>query len=155
MEENHFHYFNPSPFAKSGRIHKLGDCVVRAICAATGKRWYEVYDTLCQKGRQIGAFGNNRQVYPHVLGDLGFCAVGIKREAGKKAMTVEDFCTSHPSGIYLLKVAHHLTCVIDGVVWDTWFPRDSTVYKYYFNAEKQNMKKAKKPSGLAIQLELF
>jgi len=123
--------YNPNPYIPTGKQHIFGDCVVRAICAATGKGWFEVYDMLCKKGRQIGDFGNSRQVYPLVLEELGFESSGIKRKKGEKALTVRDFCESHKEGIYILKLAHHLTCIKDGICYDTWFPQKKTIYRIY------------------------
>ena len=41
-------YFNPNPKARVGKDGKpqkwhLGDCAVRAICAATGMSWVDAY----------------------------------------------------------------------------------------------------------------
>lgn len=126
-----FEKYNPNPFTPKGQKHKFGDCVIRVICGAKGKSWFEVYDLLNAKGRETGDFGNSKQVYPHVLEELGFVRSTVKREKGKKALTVEKFCDQYQEGIYILGLAHHLSCVRNGVVFDTWYPQKSTVYSIY------------------------
>ena len=133
MKKVNFKYevFNPNPYHVKGQKAKNGDCVIRAICKASGLDWFKVYDMLCARGREVGDFGNNRTVYPSVIEDLGFKPVSVKRDAGKKAMTVERFIDEHPTGVYILRLAHHLTCVVDGVCYDTWYPQRMTIYKYW------------------------
>lgn len=131
ISEIHFKTFNPNPYTPKGKKHIFGDCVIRAICAATGKDWYEVFDLLTEKGRKTGDFGNSRLVYHLVLEELGFLASAQKREKGKKALTVKDFCENNQKGIYILRLAGHLTCVKDGICYDTWYPQKKSIYKIY------------------------
>ena len=35
-------------------------------------------------------------------------------------MTVDEFCYEYPYGTYLIRMKGHITCVIDGVINDTW-----------------------------------
>ena len=46
-------------------------------------------------------------------------------------LTVEQFAQQHPTGRYLVKVASHLTAVIDGVIKDAWNTSNEVVYKYF------------------------
>ena len=126
-----WNYYNPNPYYVKGKKHIQGDCVIRAICKAAGLDWFSVYDMLCAKGREIGSFGNHRTVYPSAIEELGFSSVSVKREKGKKALNVETFCDEHPTGTYILRLASHLTSVVDGVCYDTWYPQKQTIYKYW------------------------
>lgn len=126
-----FKVFNPNPMHKQGTKVTTGDCVIRAICKATGKDWYEVYDLLCAKGRQMGDWGNMVEVYTAVLDDLGFERVSVKRQKGVKAVNVKQFIEQHPDGVYILRLAHHLTCVYQGCCYDTWYPDTNTIYCYW------------------------
>lgn len=126
-----FEKFNPNPFAQEGKKHDKGDCVIRAICKATGMGWFDVYDELCAIGRLIGDWGDRKHVYSQMIESKGFMKVAVPRVKGKKATTVEQFCKDHPEGTFILRLAHHLTCVVDGVCYDTWYPQDYTVYLYW------------------------
>ena len=35
-------------------------------------------------------------------------------------MTIGDFADRNPHGTYLIRIVGHLTCLIDGVCYDTW-----------------------------------
>ena len=110
------------------------DCVVRAIAIATGKDYKEVYNEVAK-----------------IIGYTPRNSIKKKTEV-KKIMQHFDFkwvstmsigtgCTIHlredelPNGIIVASVSHHLTCIIDGVVNDTFNPsRDGTrcVYGYWY-----------------------
>ena len=126
-----FEKFNPNPYAVQGKVHDKGDCVIRAISKVTGMTWVEVYDELYQYGLSIGDFGNNKKVYGAMLKDKGYEFQSIKRVKGKTAPTVESFCKEHTSGSYILRLAHHITAIVDGVCYDTWYPQECTVYGYW------------------------
>ena len=120
-----------NPYYEKGKKYDFGDCVIRAIGRVTGMSWFEIYDLLAAKGREYGSFGNWKQVYEQVLSDLGFVWVSIPRAKGKKAMNVERFIKEHEQGGYILRLAHHLTSVLDGCCYDTFYPQGSTVYGYW------------------------
>ena len=126
-----YEVFNPNPYHVEGKKHTQGDCVIRALCKATGMGWFEVYDMLCAKGRELGDFGNKKSVYSTVLIELGWASVPLPRIKGKKAMTVESFIKEHPTGTYILRLAHHLTTIVDGICYDTWYPQSQTIYTYW------------------------
>ena len=39
-------------------------------------------------------------------------------------LTVGEFADKHPKGSYLVRIQGHLTCIIDGVIYDIWDCRD-------------------------------
>lgn len=120
-----------NPNYEIGKKYVYGDCVIRAICKVTGLDWYEVYDMLSAKGRELGSFGDMKFVYEAVLKDLGFIWVSCPRTKGVKALNVETFCKQHEHGGYILRLAHHLTAVCDGCCYDVWYPQGYTVYGYW------------------------
>ena len=126
-----FEKFNPNPLGRKDAC----DCVIRAICKITGMSWVEVYDELYQYGLSIGGFGNEKEVYSAMLKDKGYEFHAIKREKSKRACCVEQFCKEHPKGSYILRLAHHLTAVVDGVCYDTWYPQGCSVYGYWTKEE--------------------
>lgn len=126
-----FDFYNPNPLYEKDKSNHRGDCVIRAICAATKLDWYYVYDLLCAKGRELCDFGDRISVLQAAMPELGFNWTPIERLKRKKAMTVQDFIREYPSGTYILRLAHHLTAVVDGVCYDTWFPQSKTLYGYW------------------------
>lgn len=121
-----------NPYYEKGKKYDYGDCVIRAIGRTTQRSWFEIYDLLAAKGRQFGSFGNWKEVYEAVMKDLGFVWVSCPRTKGVKAMDVETFIKNHDGGAYILRLAHHLTAVVDGCCFDTWYPQKSTVYGYWY-----------------------
>ena len=41
------------------------------------------------------------------------------------------FCEMFPKGSYILNMAKHLSCCVDGVIYDTWDCSDKCVYTAY------------------------
>lgn len=123
---SHFVKSNPNPVKD-----KVGDCVFRALCHATGKSWLNVYDELCDLGRKLYCPPNWKDAYNRYLFLNGFLWTPLKRVKGCSAFTVKTFAETHPKGVYVLRLAHHLVCVRDGFWYDTWNCYDSSVYGYY------------------------
>ena len=122
---------------------RTGDCVVRAICNATGKDYKEVYDAINQlakaertgvrkRGKSNARTGVYKTTYKKYLESIGWKWVSC--------MGIGTGCTTHldenelPSGTLIVKLSRHLACVKDGVLYDTYdCTRDGTrcVYGYW------------------------
>lgn len=143
--------------AAAGFKGTTGDCVTRAIAIATGKPYKEVYDALNElakrertgkRKRKISSSrtGVYRSTYGKYLQTLGWEWV--------PTMKIGQGCRVHlnaaelPSGTILVRVTHHLTTMINGVIHDIYDPRriapnDATegepsercVYGYYHKKE--------------------
>lgn len=127
-----------------------GDCVVRAICNATGKDYKEVYDELfkrnkdfikngrCKVARALRKKGtsprdgNFKKVYEKYILELGFeWHPTMKIGSGMTVHVRED---ELPEGTLILRLSKHLTCVKDGILYDTYdCSQEGTrgVYGYY------------------------
>jgi hypothetical protein len=46
-------------------------------------------------------------------------------------LTVGDFARNHPTGTYLITMNGHITCCKNGVIYDTFDPRDRVVWGIY------------------------
>lgn len=109
------------------------DCVVRAIAIATDRDYKEVYNEIT---KIIGYTPRNsitKKDTKKVMNALGFEWVSC--------MGIGTGCTTHlreselPSGTIICQVTGHLTCVIDGIINDTFDPsRNDTrcVYGYWY-----------------------
>ena len=124
-------WWSNNPQAKRDKKYEYGDCVIRAIGRVTGMGWYELYDLLTEKGFELCDCWAQKQVYEAVLKDLGFVWVSCPRTKGVKAMYVAEFIKKHEKGSYILRLAHHLTAVVDGCCYDVWYPQNDSVYGYW------------------------
>ena len=116
--------YNPNPCCI-----RASDCVVRAICAATGEGWYKVYTELCVRGAALCDMPSVNRVWASYLKERGD---SMKRIAG--ACTVYDFAREHPDGIYILGTGTHAVSVIDGDYYDA-FDSGNELVRYYFTLE--------------------
>jgi hypothetical protein len=114
-------YTNPHPRG----IKSNDDCVVRAISIATGKDWLTVYDELCALGRELQAMPNDRLTFCTYLDRIAdrqtIQTVG-GRPTGKTVARMDS------SKTYVVRMAHHLACVKDGKIRDTWNCGDKSAY---------------------------
>ncbi len=131
-----------SKYYKAGEV---GDCVCRAISIATGRDYKEIHDLIneysknerkskrCSKSSARN--GVRKETSRKILESLGF--------VWTPTMQIGQGCKVHlredelPAGTLIVSVSKHLTCVIDGVIHDTYDPtRDGErcVYGYYKKA---------------------
>lgn len=107
-----YRYLNMNP-----KNRRVSDCTVRAFALAHDISWYRAYDLLSEYARKqcividdinfIDDFLNERYEYE--------C---FKCE--DKTITVAQICERYPSGIYLVTMNGHITCIINGCIYDTW-----------------------------------
>ena len=97
---------------------KVADCVIRAIAKAENKTWLEVFDLLTKIARENYSVLNDKTVYSTYLNK--YPKINVKHEVNgkKKRLTVKDVCKLE--GTYIVKIANHLTVVIDGKYYDIW-----------------------------------
>ena len=106
--------FNPNYKNKS-----VGDCVIRAICAAMDKDWGESYLDLCLQGYIMGDMPTSNVVWGAYLKNNGFSGELLPDEC-PNCYTVKEFCVDHSEGVYVLGTGSHAVAVIDGCYWDAW-----------------------------------
>lgn len=111
----------------------VGDCAVRAIANATGIDYKEVYNALKKlNGGKSCRDGTPKKVDKQYLTSLGWkWHPTMKIGSGCKVHLRED---ELPKGNLVVSVSGHLTCVKDGVIYDTYdCSRDGTrcVYGYW------------------------
>ncbi len=102
----------------SGR--KASDCVVRAIMKCSNKTWLEVFDGLTAIGRTEFCIPNEKRAYEKFLEKNGFKKQSMPRFTDNTRYTVKEFADANPKGTFIISVANHLTCMIDGTIYDTW-----------------------------------
>ena len=105
-------YHNQNPTKR-----EVNDCVVRAISLAEGNSWDSTYNKLSEIARMNGT----------LLDDVSFVEPYLDSKYDKVChlcknckKTVNDICDEYTNGIYLITMKGHITCIIDGVLYDTW-----------------------------------
>lgn len=125
-------YFNPNPKKRED----ASDCVVRALCKATGKDWDTVFNELVEIAFELKVMPNSDDAYKVYLErskDFKEHKISIKK--GSKRPTVQSFAEKHKKGTFVLRVANHLVTVKDGYFYDTWDCGIKSVYKYWEKIE--------------------
>ena len=113
-------YHNSNP-----KKREVNDCVIRAISKAENKTWDEVYSelsTLAQNQRIL--LDDMRFVEPYL--DSKYDRVCYKCNGCR--MTVGDFINRNQKGTYLITMQGHITCVKNGILFDTWDCRDKIIW---------------------------
>lgn len=110
---------------------RSGDCVIRSISLALDKTWNEVYDSLCEIGRDMCRVPNEDKVYEKYLTGLGFTKQKQLRKDDNTKYTAREFAENHRKGTYIVRLSHHLTCIKDGKIHDTWNCGEWTTGNYY------------------------
>lgn len=109
-----YKYFNPNP---EGNL--VGDCVIRAICASTGKSWDEVFDELTEVARGLKDMPSSNYVWAAYLKKLGYKR-SIIPDTCPDCYTVRNFIQDHPYGNYILGTGTHVIAVIGDNYYDAW-----------------------------------
>lgn len=123
-----FVYYNAHP---KGLL--VGDCVKRAITKATGLDYMEVQRELNRYKKISGAkdFNERSNCNGYVENVLHGIKYSFPATAGRKRMNGARFCEAYSEGSYILNMAGHWSCCVDGVIYDTWDCSLKTVYTAY------------------------
>lgn len=118
-----YKYYNANP---KGR--HVNDCTIRAISLATGESWNETYLELSDFARYLA-------IMPDDVVYIDAYLEGRFKEIYKcktcHQITVGEFVEMHPKGTFLITMSGHITCAIDGVIYDTFNPSDRFVWGVY------------------------
>ena len=114
---SHWKEFNPNP-----KKRNIGDCTLRAYCAAFGIDWEEAFDLASKIAKENSSM--IQYVSDKILQEHFGCTIDEKYNKktvkGKDRITVNEFALQHPYGKYVLHVRGHLVAVIDGRFYDSW-----------------------------------
>ena len=100
--------------------HKeVPDCVIRALSIALNKRWIDVYDDLCQLGREEYNVPCADAVWGKYLYEMGFEPF-LLPESCPRCVTISEFCRMYPLGTYIIGTGNHAVAVINGDYYDSW-----------------------------------
>ena len=126
------------------KASNVGDCVCRAICNATGEDYKKIYDLINELSknertskRKRGTSNARSGVYKSTEKKIIEDILGWKWHS---CMTIGSGCKVHltdselPNGNLIVRVSKHLTCVKNGILYDTYdCSRNGTrcVYGYW------------------------
>lgn len=130
--------------SKYFKASNVGDCVCRAICNATGEDYKKIYDLINELSknertgkRKRGTSNARSGVYKSTEKKIIEDILGWKWHS---CMTIGSGCQVHltdselPNGNLIVRVSKHLTCVKNGILYDTYdCSRNGTrcVYGYW------------------------
>lgn len=103
-----FEYYNANPLNND-----ISDCFIRATSLAEGLSWRQCQEKLSRLAREQGEMLDNVDFVENYLDNR------YPRQC-HYSKTVGEFIDEHPRGIYLITMPDHITCVIDGVCYDTF-----------------------------------
>lgn len=110
-----YEYYNNNPLDKD-----IADCVVRAISLAEGISWRDCQRKLSNIAREQGQMIDSVEFAEDYLDER------YPRQC-HYSKTLEEFINEHKHGIYVVTMQNHITCVIDGVCYDTFNPTDRII----------------------------
>lgn len=123
-----FKYYQPN---KKDIKDNYGDCVIRALTKVLNMDWQQVFDLLVPIAKEFQCMPNTPIAYEKLLTNSEFVYTGISNKKGTKRPTVESFAKSHKQGTYILRVAHHIVALVDGIYYDTWNCGSKSLYGYW------------------------
>jgi len=122
--DKHWHEYNPNPKGKN-----IGDCTLRAYCAAFNISWEEAFDIASEIAKENGSL--IQYVSEKVLVEHFGCTIDDKYNKKvvkpKERITVSEFATTHPYGVYILRMRGHLVTLRNGEYWDSWDSGDKKI----------------------------
>lgn len=121
-------YWNDGGRAAAGFTGFCGDCVTRSIAIGTGISYRAVYDQLGDAANKTPRNGLSTEIANAYLLKANWTFEQFD-EIGFEPL-------SFPRGTYIVHLVHlhsrragHLSCVVDGVVHDTWNPAEDDSYR--------------------------
>lgn len=111
----------------------VGDCVKRAIAGATGIDYMEVARQLnrAKKITHCDVFNERKNIRYYLLEVLHTTELKFPAVKGASRMNGKRFSQMFPNGRYILNMAGHLSCCVNGIIYDTWDCSDKCVYSAY------------------------
>lgn len=125
-----FVFFNPNPVGA-----RTGDCVIRAICAAEGKSWDDVYSELALEGYIMKDMPSSNAVWGSYLSHNGYRRYIIPDNC-PTCYTVRDFAAQYNKGVYIIGTGTHAVAVIDGCIKDSWDSGGESPVYFYAKEDK-------------------
>lgn len=122
--------FVPNPCGRT----QVGDCVIRALCAALNIDWETAFWMAAESAFQMCDMPSGNAVLAAILRQNGFYRKAIE-DSCPDCYTAADFCEDHPYGIFVLGFGDHVATVIDGNLYDAWDSSNEIPQYYYYRKD--------------------
>ena len=133
IDANHrWHEYNPNPKKKN-----VGDCSLRAYCAAFGWTWEEAFEKSSAIAKDEAIMMDTHKTCEKVMEGEGYVLDEEFKKSKRKDLTVNEFALTHPYGTYFLNTHGHLLCVKDGEYWDSWDSGKKKVRRIYIKKNEE------------------
>lgn len=104
---------------------KMGDCVIRALSLALAIPYSEAVELLYKNGLENQCEEICLPCYSKILEDMGYTA---KRGNG---LLIKELIYMLNDKVLLIRIKGHLTCAVDGCIYDIWDCRNKEVDCYW------------------------
>ena len=118
-----YKYFNLNPLGRH-----VNDCTVRAIGLALNITWDEAFVYLSEYARKNAIMPDEVWSIDSFLQEHFIRLCGCKDNV---QITVGEFVKLNPVGTYLITMNGHITCCINGCIYDTFNPSDRIIWDVY------------------------
>ncbi len=106
------------------------DCTVRTVAKAMALTYNAAWELLYREQGKYRTAGYALSEYlrhdPKPFGVMRYLSFPAKR--GTDRMNARSFVRLHPTGSFILRMAHHFAAVVDGTLYDTWDSSGKCVY---------------------------
>ena len=127
-----FHYYNANP---KGKI--TTDCVFRAISTAMDKPWKDVMMEMTELACKYGYVPTDTVCINKYLKKNGWIKCKQPRWDNGSKFTGKEFCFSVKQSPVVVTIGyHHVSCVKNGKIWDTWDCSDRCIGSYWVNGNE-------------------
>lgn len=92
------------------------DCVCRAISLALNEDYCTIKNKLCLVGDLFECEQLCVCCYKFLLDEV----YGLERLEEYSGLTISEFSERFPEGVFLIRIDNHLTCMVDGTIFDIW-----------------------------------
>lgn len=126
-----YQYFQPNPKQQS-----VGDCVIRAICRATGDDWYSAYTDITVQGYALADMPSSNAVWGRYLRENGYKRYIVPNTC-PDCYTIREFVEDNPKGTFIICTGSHVVTAIDGNYYDSW-DCGNEIPVFYYTKEEEN-----------------
>lgn len=99
------------------------DCVCRAISLALDEDYYKIKNKLYLVAELFECEMLCVCCYKYLLDEV----YGLERLEEYDGLSINEFSKHCPKGVYLIRTDNHLTCMVEGTVFDTWNCTDNEI----------------------------